>query len=167
MLPNNDYLVRKICTNKTQILQRMRLRQLTPRQPIPEIPITPRKWQPDPEVVITHDDLYATAWECEYDEPVCVSDYNVLATSSPPVETIGCKKTADEMRSTPGIITENSPEFIPQPDGSFYGRDVDHDTQPDADTSVEQLDPTPTKPRSSKYDLCHNPKPNCNDDYIS
>ena len=37
----------------------MRLRQFTPRQPIPDRPITPREWQPDPEVVITHDDLYA------------------------------------------------------------------------------------------------------------
>ena len=42
---------------------------------------------------------------------------------------------------------------------------IDHDTQPDSDTSVEPLDPTPTNPRSSKYDLRHNPKPNCNDDY--
>ena len=64
VLPNNNYLVRKIGTNKTQILHRMRLRPFTPRQPIPDIPITPREWQPDPEVVIKHDDLYARAWEC-------------------------------------------------------------------------------------------------------
>ena len=32
--------------------------------------------------------------------------------------------------------------------------------QPDADTSVEQIDPTPTNPRNSKYDLRHNPRPN-------
>ena len=34
----------------------MRLRQFTPRQPIPDIPVTPREWQPDPEVIIKHDD---------------------------------------------------------------------------------------------------------------
>ena len=61
VLPNNNYLVRKIGTNKTQILHRMRLRQFTPRQPISDIPVTQREWQPDPEVVITHDDLYASA----------------------------------------------------------------------------------------------------------
>ena len=33
VLPNNKYLVRKIGTNKTQILHRMRLRQFTPCQP--------------------------------------------------------------------------------------------------------------------------------------
>ena len=165
VLPNNNYLVRKIGTNKTQILHRMRLRQFTPRQPLSDIPATQREWQPDPEVVITHDDLYARAWECEYDEPIFDSDYNKLAAPSPPEITIRSEQTADEMRNTPGITPKNSPEIIPQPDGSSDGRDVDRDTQPDADMSVEQLDPMPTNPRSSKYDLRRNPKPNCNDDY--
>ena len=57
VLPNKIYLVRKIGSNNTQILHRMRLRQFTPSQPIPDIPITPREWQLDPEVVIKHDDL--------------------------------------------------------------------------------------------------------------
>ena len=69
------------------------------------------------------------------------------------------------MRSTPRIIPEKSPEIIPKPDGPYDGRDVDRDMQPDADTNVDQLDPMPTNPRSSKYDLRYNPKPNCNDDY--
>ena len=81
VLPNNKYLVRKIGTNKTQILHRMRMRQS-------DIPVTQREWQPDPEVVITHDDLYAKAWECEYDEPIFDSDYNNLAAPSPPETTI-------------------------------------------------------------------------------
>ena len=143
----------------------MRLRHFTPRQPISDIPVTQREWQPDPEVVITHDDLYARAWECEYDEPIFDSDYNNLASPSPPEITIRSEQAADETRSTPGIIREKSPRNTPQPDGSYDERNVDHDTQPDADTSVEQLDPMPTNPRSSKYDLRHNPKPDCNDDY--
>ena len=87
-----------------------------------------------------------------------------MAAPSPPEITIRSEQTADETRNTPGITPENSPEIIPQPDGSSDGRDVDRDTQPDADMSVEQLDPMPTNPRSSKYDLRHNPKPKCNDD---
>ena len=43
VLPNNISLVRKSGTNKTQVLQRMRLRQFTPRQPMPDIQITPRE----------------------------------------------------------------------------------------------------------------------------
>ena len=143
----------------------MRLRQFTTRQPIPDIPITPREWQPDPEVVIKHDDLYARAWECEYDEPIFESDYNNLATPSSPEITIRSEETADEKRNTPGTIRENSPEIIPQLHRSYDERDIDHDTQPDADASVEQPDSTTTNPRSSKYDLRHTPKPNCNDDY--
>ena len=69
------------------------------------------------------------------------------------------------MRSTPRTIREKTPEIIPQTDRSYEGTDTDHYMQPDADTSVEQLDPTPTNPRSSNYDLRHNPDPNCNDDY--
>ena len=69
------------------------------------------------------------------------------------------------MRKTLRTIRENSPESIAQSHRSYDERDVDHDTQPDADTSVEQIDPTPTNSRSSKYDLRHNPKLNCNDDY--
>ena len=65
VLPIKKYLIREIGTNRRQILHRMRLRQFTPRQPLSDIPVTQREWQPDPEVVINHDDLYARAWECE------------------------------------------------------------------------------------------------------
>ena len=121
LLRNNIYLVRKIGTKKTRILHRMRLRQFTPRQPIPDIPTTPREWQADPEVVITHDDLYARAWERDNDEPIFDSDYNNLATPSSPEITIRSEQAADEIRSTPGIIPGNSPQIIPQEDGSYDG----------------------------------------------
>ena len=61
VLPNKNNLVRKIGTNRTQTLHRRRLRQSTSRQPKPDIPITPREWQPDPQLTIKHDDLYARA----------------------------------------------------------------------------------------------------------
>ena len=108
VLPNDKYLVRKIGTNKTQILHQMRLRKFTPRQPLPDKPVTQREWQP--EVVITHDDLYARAWECEYDEPKFDSDYNNLAPPSPPETTIRSEQATGEMRSTPEIIPGISPE---------------------------------------------------------
>ena len=103
VLPNNNYLVRNNGTNRTQILHQMRLRQFTLHQPIPDIPITSRKWQPDPEVVIKPDDLYARAWECEYDEPIFDSDYNNLPTPSSPEITIRSKQAAGELKSTPEL----------------------------------------------------------------
>ena len=69
LLPNNIYLVRKIGTNKTQVLHRMRMRQFTPRQPPAEITVKPREYKSDPEVSITHDDLYASAWEYDFEQP--------------------------------------------------------------------------------------------------
>ena len=165
VLGNKNCLVRKIGTNKMQFLHRMRLRQFKPRQPIPDIPNTLREWQPDPEVLIKHDDLYARAWKCEYDEPIFDSDYNTLVTPISREFTIRSEEAADEMMRTPGTIRENSPEIIPQTDRSYDGTDRDHDMQPDADTSVEQHDPTPNNHLSSKYYLRRNPKPNCNDDY--
>ena len=74
VLPNNNYLERKIGTIRTQRIHRMRLRQFTPRQPIPDTPVTTREWQPDPEVIIKHEDFYALAWECEKDEPIFDTD---------------------------------------------------------------------------------------------
>ena len=144
MLPNNNYLVHKVGTNRTQILHRMRLRQFTPRQPIRDLPITPRDWQPDPEVIIKHDDLYARAWECEYEKPIFDSDYVNLITPNSPEITVQSLEAADEKKSTPGTVRENSPKIFPQADRSYDGTDTDHYMQLDADTSVEQPDPRPT-----------------------
>ena len=48
----------------------MRMRQFTPRQPPGEKEITPQEWKPDPEVSFNRDDLYARAWECDYEQPI-------------------------------------------------------------------------------------------------
>ena len=165
MLPNNNYVVRKIGNNKTQILQRLGLRQYTPRHAIPDTPVTPREWQPDPGVIIKHDDLYARAWECEYDKPIFDSDRDNLVSPNSHEVTVRSGEAADQTRSTPGLIQADSSDILPHALEIDDGTDRDHHMQPDADNSVEQIDPTPTNPRSSKNDLCHNPRPNCNDDY--
>ena len=133
----------------------MRLCQFTPRQTIPDIPVTPHEWQPDPEIIIKHDDLYARAWECEYDKPIFDDDRDNMVVPNSPEVTV----------QPEGTIQEDSPEVLPHTDELADGTDTDHYMQSDADISVEPIDPTPTNPRSSKYDLRHNPRPNCNDDY--
>ena len=50
VLPNNNYLVQKIGTNKTQVLHRMRMRQFTRRQPPTDITVKPQEYKSDPEV---------------------------------------------------------------------------------------------------------------------
>ena len=65
VLPNNNYLVRRMGTNKTKVLHGMRMCQFTPRQTPADIRKTPQEWKPDPGVSLKHDDLYARAWECD------------------------------------------------------------------------------------------------------
>ena len=65
----NNYLVRKIGTNKLEVLQRMRLRHFITRQPLADMQIPPQEWKLDTEVSIKHDDLYAKAWQRDYERP--------------------------------------------------------------------------------------------------
>ena len=102
---------------------------------------------------------------CENDKPIFDSDLDNMVISNSPEISLRHEEAADETRSAPGTIHEDPSEILPHTRDIDDGTDTDHYMQPDADTSVEQIDPTSTNPRSSKYDLCHNPRPNCNDDY--
>ena len=88
----------------------------------------------------------------------------MVIPNSPEI-TVRSEKAADDTSSTPGTTRESSPEIIPQVDNSYDGTDTGHYMQPDADTSVEQIDPTLTNLCSSKYHLRHNRRSNCNDEY--
>ena len=69
------------------------------------------------------------------------------------------------MRNTPGTTHECSPEIFPQTDEGNDVADTYTHMEPDVEPSSEQQENSPSNPRSSKYNLRHNPKPNCNDDY--
>ena len=107
VLPNSNFLVRETGTNRTQILHRRTLRQFTPCQLIPNTPVTPREWQPDPEVIIKHDCLYARVWECEYDKPIFDSDRNNMVIPNSPEVSVRADEAPDETRSIPGTIQED------------------------------------------------------------
>ena len=79
VLPNNNYLVPKIGANKTQVLHRMRMRQLTRRQPPADIRVNSQEYKADPEVSLNHDDLYARAWEYDYEQPLFDAENNNTA----------------------------------------------------------------------------------------
>ena len=65
VLPNENYIVRKLNSNKTQILHRIRLRKYEPnvllRDERPE-----GNLQPDEEIIIPQDDLYVITWETNF-----------------------------------------------------------------------------------------------------
>ena len=79
VLPNNNYLVRKIGTNGTEVLHRMRMRQFTPRQPPADITVKPQEYKSDHEVSLHHDDLYARASEYDFEQPIFDADNDKAA----------------------------------------------------------------------------------------
>ena len=66
MLPNNNYIVRRLGTNKTQLLHRIRLRKFTPQAPLADIFVRETDWQKDDQMPITNDDLYAQSWNTNF-----------------------------------------------------------------------------------------------------
>ena len=164
-LPNNNYLVRKNGTNKTQVLHRLRMRQVTPRQPPADITVKPQEYKSDPEVSLNHDDLYARAWECDYEQPIFDAGNESAAPTNPRENPVQSHFLTEEMRIIPGNPHVCSPKTFPNTDEIGDVTDTCPHMEPDAGTSSEQPQNSPTNPRSSKYNLRHNPKPNCNDDY--
>ena len=67
VLPNENYIVRKLNSNKTQILHRIRLRKYEPNTVLqdnrPE-----GNLQPDDEIIYPRDDLYVITWETNFGE---------------------------------------------------------------------------------------------------
>ena len=164
VLPNNNYLVRKIGSNKSQVLHSMRMRQFTPRQPTTDIRITPQQWKPDPEVRLKHDGLYARTWVCEYEKPICdAEDNNAMSPISSETPTQS-DVSIEEMRNTPRTAQECSPEIFPHPEHLCDVTSTYPDIEPDLVISWEQPNKSPTKTSSSRYNLRHNTEPDCNDD---
>ena len=165
VLPNNNYLVRKIGTNKTQVLHRMKMRQFTTREPPADIAVKTQQYKSDPEVSLNHDDLYARAWECDYEQPIFDAENDDEAPTNSQEIPVRTDFSTEEMRNTPGEPHLCSPEIFPCTDELGDVTDTCPHMETDVETSSEQPQNSPTNPRSSKYNLRHNPKPNCNDDY--
>ena len=66
VLPNDNYIVRRLNTNKTQILHRIRLKKFVPNTSL-EDKYAKEKLQPDDEIIIPQDDLYTISWEADFD----------------------------------------------------------------------------------------------------
>ena len=165
VLPNNNYLVRKIGTNRTQVLHRMRMRQFTPRQPSADITVKPQEYKSDPEVSLNHDDLYARAWEYDFEQPFFDAENDNEAPTNSQENPVQSDFSTEEMRNTPGEPHVCYPEIFPNSDELGDVTDTSPHMEPDVDRRSEKPQNSPTNPRSSKYNLRHDRKPNCNDDY--
>ena len=76
------YIVRKLNTNRTQVLHRFRLRKHNPKKP-PDDNYQETQWQIDDNIVVPQDDLYTLAWEAEFgghlfDVPIIYTDPDAI-----------------------------------------------------------------------------------------
>ena len=149
----------------TQVLHRMRMRQFTPRQPPADIAVKPEEYKPDPEVSLHHDDLYARAWEYDFEQPIFDAENDKAAPPTIQDLPLQSDYSTEEMRNTPGNPHVCSPEIFPCTDEVSDVTVTCPHMEPEVDSSPEQPQNSPANTRSSKYNLGHNPKPNCNDDY--
>ena len=148
-LPNNNYSVRKLQTNLTQILHRIRLRPLKSTHKLPDISTPLKDFQQDNEVIIQHDNLYALAWQELYQkDPTHLGN-----TPSPDPKLIPPNtETADET---------THPDPMPEPENIINHPEAQADDLT-LDIADEPKDtaPTPKSPRKSKYNLRQNPTSN-------
>ena len=159
VLTENNYLVRKIGTNKAPVLHRMRMRQFTHHQTLTDKRITPRKWKPDPEVSLKLDDLYARAWEFEYEKPIFDAENNNATPTNPPEIPVQSDISTEEMRNIPITAHECSPEIFHQTAELSDVTDTYPHTEPDVETSLEQQNSSPTNPAvpNTIYVITRNP----------
>ena len=143
----------------------MRMRQFTPHQPPADITVKPQEYKSDPEVSLNHDDLYARAWEYDFEQPIFDAENDNEAPTNSLEIPVQSDFSAKEMRNTPGNPHVCSPDIFPDSDQLGDVTDTCPHVEPNVGTSSEQQGNSPSNPRSSKYNLRHNPKSNCNDDY--
>ena len=145
-LPNNNYLIRKLQTNKTQILHRIRLKPCRTKGRLPDIQVQTKDFQPDNEVEILHDDLYALAWQSGFEHFVMTPEHN---THSEP--TIISTDTEDTLQNS---TQDADPDALPE----------NHPDQPETQPAPGP-NPEPSSPRKGKYNLRSNPPSNWKRDY--
>ena len=100
VLSNDNYIVRRLNTNKTQIFHRIRLKKFVPNAPL-EDKYDGEKLQPDNEIVIPQDDLYSISWEVDFEYDLFEprkEDWTDVATRRP---------TDAEDGNTDYYVTEN------------------------------------------------------------
>ena len=111
-LPHNNYVVRKIGTDKMQVLHRLQLRPFAPRDPILYVQTKPQECKSDTEVMIKHGDFYARAWESNSEKTIFDNDQTEPDLTNSPEVRVQCDDTNAETPNTPGTTREGSSEIL-------------------------------------------------------
>ena len=181
VLPNENYIVRKLNSNKTQILHRIRLRKYEPHTVLQDI--RPEgNLQPDDEIIIPQDDLYVITWETNFGEFPDSDEKVTIPTRTSAADT--STGLADDASTPDEIFTdvdlrstephEKNDSDMPEQTRSdrMYEPIDDQQSSGGSDTIVpEVLDDENDmiveneSPRGGKYNLRPNHTPNFTDEY--
>ena len=112
-MPNENYIVRRIKTNKNQILHRIRLKKFVPNQPL-EDNFQEQQLQPDEEIVIPQDDLYIITWETDFGEQLITRGHDPIPTSLPN------GKQPNPVEPSYSDVSENEADYIITRDETNY-----------------------------------------------
>ena len=183
VLPNENYIVRKPNSNKTQILHRIRLRKYEPNTDLQDI--RPEgNLQQDDEIVIPQDDLYVITWETNFGEFPNSAEKTTFPTN---LDATDASNDLVDVDSSPGeIFTDVDLGST----GPHQNNDVDMTEQTCPDCLTDQTDDQQSSggrdtivpevsddenddvivdnksPRGGRYNLRPNPTPNFTDEYI-
>ena len=184
VLPNNNYIVRTLGTNKTQLLHRIRLRKFTPSAPLANNFVRETDWQKDDNIIVTHDDLYAHTWDTNFgtdpfdtelpdNEQDDIQDF--VSINHPPSleisKNIGgapVEQTTVPNIETPTENAENEIDTIDNHQDLLPNPTIDAEKSPEntaenQENDEVQKEKTPTNTRGEKYKLRPNPNSNFSD----
>ena len=82
VLPNENYIVRRLNTNKTQILHWNRPKKFVPNQLL-EDSFLDERLQPDEEIVIPQDDIYTISWQTNFGDQLTTRGNEPIPTNLP------------------------------------------------------------------------------------
>ena len=119
LLPNDNYKVRRINTNKTQMLHRIRLKKFVPNQLLEEN-FREQRLQPDEEIVIPQGDLYIVTWETDFGEQLTIRGHDPIPTSLPKGE------QPNAAEPIPSDVDENEAYYIITRDETNYADHAAH-----------------------------------------
>ena len=192
VLPNNNYIVRRLGTHKTQLLHRIRLRKYTPQAPLADNFVRETEWQKE-DTLVSQDELYAHAWDINFgsspfdpDHENCDHQEDTVEyepTSQPKIYHLDNSKNSGGSQQENLLRTSKNLKQLKK----TSSENENHEPIPETSRNTEDIQENPTQnspktpkinpendaqeaeetvnTRGEKYNLRPNPNPNYSDSY--
>ena len=191
VLSNNNYIVRRLGTNKTQLLHRIRLRIYIPQAPLADNFVRETDWQKE-DTVIAQDDLYTHTWDTNFGSSPFDSEHETndqqedIVEYQPEIYRPPSPEISQNKGGTPAVqpaVTDEEPQIITKEPTENENHEPIPETlrnpEISQDTPVQNSPKTPennpgidaqntektVNTRGEKYNLRPNPNHNYSDSY--